>query len=146
MERGARDVLDALHQLDQHVVVGRLYRRKADAAIAHDDGGDAVPAGGTHDRIPGDLAVVMRVHIDPTGRDHGAVRRDLPLRRTRVAAHRRDHPAVDRNIARIGIRPRPIDDGGTLDHQIMHRATLPIRHLHAANRTTEATYVPTEPV
>ena len=40
----AGDVLDAFHQLDQLLAVGRLARREADAAIAHHHGGDAVPA------------------------------------------------------------------------------------------------------
>ncbi len=43
VQRGAGDVLDALHQLDEPVVVGRAHRREADAAVAGHDGGDAVP-------------------------------------------------------------------------------------------------------
>ena len=44
MQGRAGDVLDALHQLDQPVVLVRLHRGEADAAVAHDGGGDAVPA------------------------------------------------------------------------------------------------------
>ena len=41
---GARNILDAFHQADQPFVPVRLGRRKADAAIAHDDSGHAMPA------------------------------------------------------------------------------------------------------
>src|SRR3546814_9919440 len=34
VQGGAGDVLDALHQLDQALVVGRAHRREADAAVA----------------------------------------------------------------------------------------------------------------
>ena len=43
-KRGAGNILNALHKADQPVMLVLLGRRKADAAIAHDDGGDAVPA------------------------------------------------------------------------------------------------------
>src|SRR6202034_2026443 len=42
-ERGAGNVLDALHQLNQPGAVGLAGRREAHAAVAHHDGGDAVP-------------------------------------------------------------------------------------------------------
>ena len=44
VERGTGDVLDTLHQLDEEVVLVGTSRREADAAVAHDDGRDAVPA------------------------------------------------------------------------------------------------------
>ena len=34
VQHGAGDVLDAFHQLDEPVVVGRVHRREADAAVA----------------------------------------------------------------------------------------------------------------
>ena len=46
--------------------------READAAVAHDDGGDAVPDRRREQRVPGDLAVVVRVHVDEAGRDREA--------------------------------------------------------------------------
>ena len=44
VQRGAGDVLDALHQLDEEALAAGAHRREADAAVAHHDGGDAVPA------------------------------------------------------------------------------------------------------
>ena len=41
-ERRAGNILDALHQLDQPLMVARLAGREADPAIADDRGGDTV--------------------------------------------------------------------------------------------------------
>ena len=76
-QRGAGDVLDALHQLDQPLLAAGVHRREADAAVAHHDRGDAVPARRRELRVPGGLAVVVRVHVDEAGRDQQAVGVDL---------------------------------------------------------------------
>ena len=76
-ERGTGDVLDAFHQADQPVVLVGLRGREPDTAVAHDDGGDAVPARRREQRVPGDLAVEVRVHVDEAGRDEQAVGVDL---------------------------------------------------------------------
>ena len=44
VQRGAGDVLDALHQLDEPVLLAGPHRGEADAAVADHDGGDAVAA------------------------------------------------------------------------------------------------------
>jgi len=77
VERDARDVLDALHQADQHVVMLRPHRREADAAIAHDDGGDAEARRRPQPLIPSRLAIVMGVDVDPAWRDELAFGVDL---------------------------------------------------------------------
>ena len=58
------NVLDAFHETDEPVVLVGLGRREADAAVAHDDRGHAVPAARREQRVPGDLAVEVRVHVD----------------------------------------------------------------------------------
>ena len=63
-ERGAGDVLDALHQLDEPLVPVGARRREADAAVAEDGGGHAVPARRREVRVPGGLAVEVGVHVD----------------------------------------------------------------------------------
>ena len=75
VQRGAGDVLDALHELDEPVVPVGPHRREADAAVAHDHGRDAVPRRRREQRVPGDLAVVVRVHVDPARGDEQARRR-----------------------------------------------------------------------
>src|SRR5204862_5208207 len=42
VQRGAGDVFDTLHQLDQLPMVGRPHRREADPTVAHDDRRHAV--------------------------------------------------------------------------------------------------------
>ena len=73
VQRGAGDVLHALHQLDQAVVVGRAHRREADAAVAGHHGGDAVPRRRDQPRVPRGLPVVVHVDVDEPGRDGEAV-------------------------------------------------------------------------
>ena len=43
-QRGAGDVLDALHQLDELLLASGVHRREPDAAVAHHHGRHAVPA------------------------------------------------------------------------------------------------------
>ncbi len=77
-ERGAGNVLDTLHQADQPVLFPRPHRREADAAVACDDRGHAVPARRLQQAVPADLAVVVGVDVDESGRD------DLPRRVDRL--------------------------------------------------------------
>ncbi len=72
-QRGAGDVLDALHQLDEPLVRVGAHGREADAAVAEDGGGDAVPARRREVRVPGGLAVEVGVHVDEPGRDEQTV-------------------------------------------------------------------------
>ena len=82
-QRGAGDVLDALHELDELLLAARVHRREPDAAVADDHGGDAVPARRRELRVPGGLAVVVRVHVDEAGGDEQPVGVDGPARRGR---------------------------------------------------------------
>src|ERR1700754_2486836 len=59
-----RNILDAFHQLNQALVVAWPTRGEADAAIAHDGGGDTVLRRGRDVLAPGDLTVVMGMNID----------------------------------------------------------------------------------
>ena len=57
------------------------HRREPDAAVAHDHGGHAVPARRREQRVPGGLAVVVRVQVDEAGREQQAVGVDGAVRR-----------------------------------------------------------------
>ena len=61
----AGDVLDALHEPDEPVVAVGPGRGEADPAVAGDDGGDPVPDARGEDLVPGGLAVVVGVDVDP---------------------------------------------------------------------------------
>ena len=72
MQRGTRNIFNALHQLDETVVVGGAHGRKADAAIAHDGCRDAMPARRLQPRVPCRLTIIMGVNIDKARRDETA--------------------------------------------------------------------------
>ena len=80
------------------------HRGEADAAIAEQDGGDAMPGGRREHRVPGRLAIVMGVDIDPAGGDKLAVGLDVPLGRPGLAADLREPVAIDRDVAGEGSR------------------------------------------
>ena len=73
VQRRAGDVLDRLHQLDQECLAAGADRGEADATVPHHCRGDAVVDRRTHHGIPGGLAVVVSVHVDPTGGDERTV-------------------------------------------------------------------------
>ena len=98
-----------------------LGGREADAAIAHDDGGDAVPGRGRHFLVPSGLAVIVRVDVDPAGRNDLAGGVDFLLAGANLAADGADQPAIDRNIADITLAARAIDKCAAANDQIMHR-------------------------
>ena len=123
VQRGARDVLDALHELDQALVIARPHRRKADAAIAHHRGRDAVPARGHKTRLPYRLPVVMGVDVDEAGRDEKASRRDFLAAGAADGADLGDAAVRDRDVdlsqrraGPVGERPAPDDKLIALSH------------------------------
>src|SRR5688572_380547 len=73
---GTRDVLYAFHDLDKAVVLVRGDRGEPDTTVAENDGCDAVPDGGCHGGVPGNLTVVVGVNVDKPGRDNLALRID----------------------------------------------------------------------
>ena len=103
VERGAGDVLDTLHQADQEIVTIAAHRRETHPAVPHDDGRDALPRRRRQQRVPRDLAVVVRVHVDPTRRDQQAVGVDLVATARAHLADVRDH---DRRRSRDRLRDR----------------------------------------
>lgn len=72
-----RDVLDAFHQPDEHLVLIGPARGETDAAIAHYDGRHAMGRRRDEPILPGDLAVVVGVEVDESGGDDPALRVDL---------------------------------------------------------------------
>ena len=72
-ERTSRNVLHALHQLDQPLVTIGRGGCEADATVAHDRRRDAVPTRRGDERIPGHLCVVVRVGVDEARRQQQTV-------------------------------------------------------------------------
>ena len=80
--------------------------READAAVAHDHGGDAVPDRRREQRVPGDLAVVVGVHVDEAGRDREAGGVELLAPGLVDGADRGDAAVVDGDVGEHRTRRR----------------------------------------
>src|SRR5262249_56453735 len=124
-ERGAGDVLDALHQADEPVVAIGTRRGEANPAVAHHDRGDAMPRRRRQIRIPRRLAVVVRVDVDPAGRDDQPARVDLATALAGDVPGGGDAIAVDRDVAGARRRARAVDDGAPAQDEIVHAKGLP---------------------
>ncbi len=126
VQRGAGDVLDALHELDEEALGALAHRGEPDAAVAHHDRGDAVPRRRCHLGIPGGLAVVVRVDVDPAWRDDESVGVELARPGAFDLSDGGHDPVVDRHVGRARRRPGAVDDRPTPDHELMcsHAPTL----------------------
>ncbi len=127
----AGDVLDGFHQVDQLGAVLLAHRREADAAIAEQDRRDAMPGGGGQHRVPGRLAVVMGVDIDPAGGDQQPVGLDDPFRRTGLAANRDDPVALDRDIAGKARRASAVENGPAANDDVVHAENSDLCRLYS---------------
>ena len=96
--------------------------READAAVAHRDRRHPVERGRRDDRVPGDLAVEMRVDVDEAGRDDRPVRVDLPCPALVDGADRGDHPVGDRDVAGSSRCAGAVDQGAVADHEVSHHS------------------------
>ena len=122
------DVLDAFHQLHQHVALLCMARCEADAAIAEQHGGDTVPRGGRQRGTPGHLRVVMRVHVDEAGHDQLALGIDLLGALGQRRADGRNAPIGDGDVGLERIAARTVHDGAVADDQgwgLRHGRLLP---------------------
>ena len=117
-QRHARNVFDTFHELNQKVVAVSLGGRKADAAITHHEGRDAVAQGLRQHRIPGRLAIVMSVDVDPARRDQQAVRVDDFGGGAEVAANRRNHAILDGEVGDKWRRAAAVHYRAALDEGI----------------------------
>ncbi len=127
VQRGAGNVFYAFHELDQRRLLTRRTRCETDSAVAHHQRGDAVAERRVELVVPRDLAVVVRVHVDPTGRDDRAVGVDRALA-IELAADRSNVPVVDGNISGESFGAGPVDDRSAANYELMcHRSCLPRR-------------------
>src|SRR5690606_38214148 len=127
-KRGTRNVLNAFHEAKQPLALFRLAGRKADAAIAHDGRGDTVECRGLEIGVPGNLAVIMRMHIDEAGRHDLTLRIDLLAARGRNLADSGDGAPVNGNIRLDGFAAGAVINGAAPDYDVMlaHGYFLPI--------------------
>ncbi len=110
------NILDALHQLDRQMALRFANGGEADATIAHDHRGHAMVGRGGKAAFPGDLTVIMGVHIDKARGDDHAGGVDLFLGAALDCANRGDSIADDADIAGKGRGSGAIHDGAATDH------------------------------
>src|SRR5205085_11306025 len=93
--------------------------RKADAAIAHHGGGDAVPGRRLQPLVPGRLAVVMGMDVDEAGRDEVPAGVDLLRAATLDLADSCDAAVPDGDVRLTGGRAGAIRQGAAADDEIV---------------------------
>ena len=71
-------------------------------------------------RVPGRLAVVVRVDIDPAGGDEKAVGVDLALTWPGLAADLGQAIAIDRNVAGDGFGAGAVQNGAAANDDVVH--------------------------
>ena len=110
-------VLDVLERAGDDVVVLGPGRRDREAAVAGDDGGDAVEARRRERRVPEHLRVVVRVDVDEPGSDDvpAGVEHALAVE---VGADRGDLAVADGDVGTRAGRAGAVDDGAALDDEI----------------------------
>ncbi len=115
-----RNVLHRGQATREPLAFGWRTGRQREAAVAHDHGGDAMPAGACALAIPVHLRVHVRVAIDEAGRHDQAVRVDAALRRRPNAADLDDAPIRNADIGAVATHARAIDDGAVANDEIQH--------------------------
>ena len=136
VQRGAGDVLDALHQLDQALVVARAHRREPDAAVAHHHGRDAVPR-----RRQQQIAPTWPARRSGCGcrRSPGVtIAPSASMRRAAGPVTRADvgDPAVvDGDVGGERCRAGAVDDGAAGDDEVMGHGWAP-RWVRGGGRRT----------
>ena len=125
--RRGGDVLDGVEQVQQPVALGGADRGEAHAAVAHDDGRDAVVAGGVEVRVPRDLGVHVGVDVDPAGGDELAGGVDLALAGAHVVADGGDAVAVDADVGGELGHAGAVEDAAVADGDLVHGVSLPSR-------------------
>ena len=107
------------------MALGLPAGRQGEAAIAHHDRGDAVPARAGAQRIPEVLGVHVRVAIDEPRRDHVTVGVDDRARGLSNTTERRDVAVTDRHVGAVAGKSGSVDHRAVLDDQVVrHRALL----------------------
>ena len=121
IECRAGDILDPFHHFDQFALTAGGHRRKANAAIAHHHGRDPVSGRGIELIVPANLAVVVGMNIDKTGRDNRPLRiKCLARRRGNGTCDLGDATIFDADIAHSWGSTQSINKLSALDQDIKH--------------------------
>ena len=111
-----RDVLHGLHHAGEELAVLLAARRKGNAAVPEQGGGDAVPGDRRHVRIPADLGVEVGMQVDEPRRHGMAGRVDFLAPLAADFADGADGVAVDGDVAFERLVAGAVDNGSVADH------------------------------
>ena len=103
---------------------------ECETTVAHDDGGDSMPAGAGAKWIPGDLCIHVGMAVNETGRDDVAVSVEFLASFVGNPADLRDPPALD---ADIGAKPRhsaAVDHRTVTNDQVVGHDEPPLQDDH----------------
>ena len=117
---GAGDVFNTFHQTNEPLMAVGFDGRKPHAAVAYYHCGHAMPTGRREVGVPGDLAVVVGVHVHPTWGDERAVGVDFALARAGLAAHLRDERAIDGDVTYAAWRTTAVNEGAISNDDVVH--------------------------
>ena len=114
---------DSHHPLDIRGISGR-QRRNRESAVAAQDGGHSVEHRRACGGVPQQLGVVVGVHIDEAGADHGTAEFDSLLSGFVGSTDHGDAPVTDRHICLERLLPGAVHNGGVSKDQIEHLSGL----------------------
>src|SRR5262249_40595617 len=121
------NVLGALQIADHEVTVFLGAGREGEAAVAHDHGGDAVPAGAGPQGIPEDLGVHVGMAIHEAGRHHLTFGVQHLLGRFTYATDGGDLAPLDAHICAISRTSGPVHHPAVLDQEVKGHRSAPLR-------------------
>jgi hypothetical protein len=117
----------ALHHREvaqQRLAQRRRTRRDAEAAVAHHRGGDAERHRGRERRVPGDLRVVVRVHVDDSRHQREAAGVDGASRRLVAFPDDRDVAVPYPDVSRERFTTAAVVNAGIANQDVEHRRSL----------------------
>jgi hypothetical protein len=121
--RVARHPLHAREHAGEPVDVLGPRGVEREPAIARQHRGDTVLHRGRRHRIPVELHVVVRVHVDEARRHDESVRVDDAPRVALHAADRRDPAILHRDVRGVPGQPGAVDDVAAADHEVVGHAS-----------------------
>ena len=119
-QRRARNILNPFHQINEPIMLVGFGRCEADAAIAHNGGGDTVPARRAEIGVPGHLPVIMGVNINPAGGDQITFGINFSLGFGVNRPDFRDFTALHGNIGLPRRRTRAVYQFGISNNKVKH--------------------------
>jgi hypothetical protein len=114
-----RDVLGPLEVANDHVTVGGRAGGEREAAVAHHDAGDAVPARAGPEGIPEDLSIHVGVAVHETRRHHLAVGIEHLSGRLTDPTDGGDSTMPHADVGPVARQAGAIDDHAVLDDQVV---------------------------